>query len=75
METRKATGKPIGFQTNLPAELLRETLRNSFEKILIKETEGRGSLSENQFGFRKSRSTLQAIQCVIRMSQKPRTNG
>lgn len=65
----KATGDPSSFR---PICLL-DTLGKLFEKIILnrltKVTEGDHGLSEKQFGFRKGKSTLEAILTVTARAQ------
>jgi Reverse transcriptase (RNA-dependent DNA polymerase)/Endonuclease-reverse transcriptase len=74
----KATGDPSSYR---PICLL-DTLGKLFEKILLprltKLTEGKNGLSEKQFGFRKGKSTLQAILTVTeraRLAQAKKKRG
>lgn len=65
----KATGDPSSYR---PICLL-DTLGKLFEKIILRRleecTEGENGLSEKQFGFRKGKSTLEAILTVIKRAK------
>lgn len=74
----KATGDPSSYR---PICLL-DTLGKLFEKVLLKRltkfAEGENGLSENQFGFRKGRSPLEAILTVTKrakIAQSKRKGG
>jgi Reverse transcriptase (RNA-dependent DNA polymerase) len=61
-------GQAAGVPSSYRPICLLDTLGKLFEKIILhrltKVTEGDHGLSENQFGFRKGKSTLQAILTV-----------
>ena len=49
-------------------KLLEELILQRFQTLLV----GENDLSENQFGFRKGRSTVDAIQAVINIATNAR---
>lgn len=75
-------GKPAGEPSSYRPICLLDTLGKLLERLLLNRlaryTEGPQGLSDNQFGFRKGRSTIDAINLVIECADKAhkrRRNG
>lgn len=69
-------GKPVGDPSSLRPICLLSTVGKVFERIitnrLVKELEEKGLLSEEQYGFRRGRSTLMAIDRVMKVAEEER---
>uniref|UniRef100_A0A2M4BC28 Putative waldo-6 aae n=1 Tax=Anopheles marajoara TaxID=58244 RepID=A0A2M4BC28_9DIPT len=69
-------GKPPGEASSYRPICLIDTVGKLFEKViqnrLSRYTEGENGLSERQFGFRRGRSTIDAIATVVRSAEQVR---
>lgn len=70
-------GKPPGDPSSYRPICLLDTLGKLLESIILNRlreyAEGDNGLSENQFGFRRGRSTVDAIKKVVEEAEKART--
>ena len=68
--------KPLEDESSYRTILLLDTMRKLLEKIILQRLQGRmvgeSGLSENQFSFRKGRSTVDDIQAVVDIATKAR---
>uniref|UniRef100_A0A2M4CS98 Putative retrovirus-related pol polyprotein from type-1 retrotransposable element n=1 Tax=Anopheles darlingi TaxID=43151 RepID=A0A2M4CS98_ANODA len=69
-------GKPPGEASSYRPICLIDTVGKLLEKVILNRlsryTEGENGLSERQFGFRKGRSTVDAINMVVRRAEQAR---
>ena len=68
--------KPLGDATSYRPIWLLDTMGKLLEEMILQKLQGHmvqeNGLSENQFGFRKGRSTVDAIQAVVGIDAKAR---
>ena len=64
--------KPLGFASSYRPICLLDTMGKLLEELILQRLPallvGENGLSENQFGFRKGRSTVDAIQAVLNIA-------
>ena len=70
------TGRSRGLSSSYRPICLLDTVRKLLEEMILQRLQGHmvreNGLSENQFGFRKGRSTVDAIQAVVDIATEPR---
>ena len=68
--------KPLGVASSYRPICLLDTMGKLLEKLILQRLQallvGANGLSENQFGFRKGRSTVYAIQAVVNIATNSR---
>ena len=68
--------KPLGDASSYRPICLLDTIRELLEKFILQQLQallfGENGLSDNQFGFRKGRSTVDAIQAVLNIATNAR---
>ena len=68
--------KPLGVASSYRQICLLDTMEKLLEELILQRLQallvGENGLSENQFGFRKGRSTVDAIQAVVNIATNAR---